>query len=108
MNLDRLRSPIGITENRQGNVRSFHEMKEILETFNFSWADIPSNEKRYIRRYFHTQKLIAENKPEKADRIFRSVSHREDYSEFEEKNRFLLSLIDVAVKGKAKYRYSNP
>ncbi len=95
---------IGIPEERQGRVRTWNEMSELLRNMNIDVESVPQKEKRYAKKYFNAQKLIAEGDLEKAEKIFASVETRSDYRNFEDKNIFLLKAIDIAVKGKSQQR----
>ncbi|HEX6977392.1 MAG TPA: hypothetical protein VF185_03475 [Patescibacteria group bacterium] len=94
---------IGIPENRQGRVRSWYEMCDLLKSLSIDMENVSGMEKRYAIRYFHTQKLIAEGELDKAKRIFSRIGSRKDYEDFEDNNGFLLKIIDVAVKGKSSW-----
>lgn len=93
---------IGIPEDRQGHVRSWSEMCDILKSVNIDMETVPAKLRRYATSYFHAQKLIAEGNPDKAKKIFSNAAHRKDYETFEDKHSFLLGVIDVAVKGKSQ------
>jgi len=85
---------------RLGKVHDWGEMSSILD------SHLRPENKKYLRVYFRTQCLLAENKKIKAQKLFGRLSKFTEFDKFEEDpaNQRILSLIDLAVRGETRRR----
>jgi hypothetical protein len=87
-----------VPEDRIGRVHDWGEMSSFLP------ADAVAECEKFLRGYFRAQILLESGKKVKAKRIFDALDKATGYSEFEDSNHPLLETIDMAVRGKSRWK----
>jgi len=85
-----------IPEERQGKVHDLGEMK------GFFPDSLGEGEINFLKRYFRVQLNIQKGKRKSAKKMMDGLAKRTGWNEFEEQNKELLAMIDIAVRGETR------
>lgn len=81
---------------RHGKVHDFGEMK------GFFPNSLREGEMNFLKQYFGVQLEIQKGKRKGATEKMRGLANKTGWNEFEEQNKELLAMIDIAVRGETR------
>ena len=87
---------LSIPEGRHGKVHGFGEMR------GFFPDSLGEGEMNFLKEYFRVQIKIQEGKRKRAKEKMDGLAKRTGWNEFEEQNKELLAMIDIAVRGETR------
>ena len=88
--------PFSIPKERHGKVHDFGEMR------GFFPNSLREGEINFLKRYFRVQLNIQKGKRKSATKEMLGLAKRTGWNEFEEQNKELLAMVDIAVRGETR------
>lgn len=88
--------PFSIPKERHGKVHDFGEMR------GFFPNSLREGKINFLKRYFRVQLNIQKGKRKSATKEMLGLAKRTGWNEFEEQNKELLAMVDIAVRGETR------